>query len=243
MMKTGICCLTIALCIVLSSEVALVCAEEDSKPYPDPGRYEETIQGFENSDKEQAPPRDAIVCIGSSSMRGWHQDMDEDLKPLTVIPRGFGGSNMNDALHYADRIVLPYKPRAVVLYEGDNDVAGGITPEKIKDTFNEFVGKIHAELPETRIYFLSIKPSISRWRIWPQMAEANRLIEQECAERDLLTYIDVATGMLDEEGKPLKNIFKADNLHMNREGYVIWRDAVRPVLIEKELQFESNSGE
>lgn len=106
---------------------------------------------------------------------------------------------MNDALHYADRIVLPYKPRAVVLYEGDNDIAQNISPQKIADTFRQLlVEKIHKKLPECRIYFLSIKPSIRRWDMWPEMQETNRLIGSQCKEDKRLTYVDVASGMLDE---------------------------------------------
>ena len=113
----------------------------DDKPYPSPERFEEAIQRYETEAGENPPPEGAIVCVGSSSMKGWHETIKTDLAPPTLIPRGFGGSNMNDALHYVDRIVLPYRPRAVIVYEGDNDVAQGITPEKIADTFSAFAGK------------------------------------------------------------------------------------------------------
>jgi len=211
---------------------------EGAVEYESPLRFEKAIERFEAGDNKQPPPQGAIVCIGSSSMGGWHGSIKNDLAPLTVIPRGFGGSNMNDALHYAERIVLSYKPRAIVLYEGDNDVAQGIAPEKIADTFRAFVKKVHAELPAARIYFLSIKPSISRWHLWPQMQESNRLIAAECAEDKHLTYVDVASAMLDGQGNPHKGIFQEDNLHMTRSGYVIWRDTLRPVLVEAELRFE-----
>ena len=214
-------------------------AEDDGAiEYPSSERFADAIAAFVAADQQEMPPRKAIVCIGSVSIRGWHEDIYDDLAPLTVIPRGFGGSNMNDALDYADRIVLPYKPRAVILYEGDNDIAQGITPEKIAQTFRAFVEKIHAELPETRIYFLSIKPSISRWHMWPRMQEANALIADECAADERLVYVDVAAGMLDEEGKPRADIFKDDKLHMNRSGYEIWRDILRPVIIKAEWPHE-----
>ena len=171
-------------------------------------------------------------------MRGWHETIRNDLAPLTVIPRGFGGSNMNDALHFADRIVLPYEPRAVVVYEGDNDIAQGIAPEKVADTFRAFVAKVQDESPNCRIYFLSIKPSIRRWSMWPEMKKANSLIDAECAEDKRLTFVDVASGMLDDEGNPRKEIFEKDDLHMTRDGYVIWRNALRPLLLMLELQFE-----
>ena len=184
------------------------------------------------------PPSGGIVCIGSSSMRGWHDTIKEDLAPLSLIPRGFGGSNMNDALHYTDRIVLPYKPRAVVLYEGDNDIAHGISPEKVAEKFQAFSTKVHEALPYCRIYVLSIKPSIRRWALWPKAQTANGLINAQCAKDKRLTFVDLAPGMLDEQGSPRKEIFKEDMLHMTRAGYVIWRDTLRPILLKGELQFE-----
>ena len=211
---------------------------DTEKEYRSPKRFEKAIQRFEAADRKQPPPQDAIVCIGSSSMRGWQGTIRGDLAPLTIIPRGFGGSNMNDALHYADRIVLRYRPRAIVVYEGDNDVAQGIAPEQIADTFRAFVKKVHDELPKCRIYFLSIKPSIRRWSLWPKMQKANSLITAECAKDKRLTFVDVASGMLDGEGKPRKEIFKKDNLHMTRDGYVIWRNALGPILVKAEHQFE-----
>lgn len=206
--------------------------------YPHPERFSDAIQNFEAEDRNQPPPFNAVVCIGSSSMRGWHKDISDDLEPLTIIPRGFGGSNMQDALHYADRIVLPYKPRAIVIYEGDNDIAQGIPPNKIAAMFRLFVKKIHDELPECRIYFLSIKPSILRWKMWPKMMEANNLIATECANENLLTFVDVSSGMFNDNGYPKKDIFKEDNLHMTRTGYLIWKNALKPILLDAELQFE-----
>jgi len=210
----------------------------DGNPYGSPWRFEEHIQRFEASDTERPPPTGAIVCIGSSSIRFWHETIADDLAPLTVIPRGFGGSNMNDALHYADRIVLPYKPRAVVVYEGDNDVAQGVSPTRIAETFGKFVEKVHTQLPECRIYFISIKPSVSRWHLWPGMKEANDLVAARCASDRRLTYVDVASGMLNDEGTPLRSIFMKDNLHMTRDGYIIWRDVLKPVLLKSELKRE-----
>ena len=210
-----------------------------AQSYVNPARFEKAIQKFETSDQTNPPSRGAIVCIGSSSLRVWHRTIKDDLAPLTVIPRGFGGSNMNDALCFADRIVLSYAPRAIVLYEGDNDIAQGIPPQMIAVTFRKFVEKVHQKLPECRIYCLSIKPSISRWNLWPKMEEANGLLVNECEKDKRLTFVDVASGMLDSEGNARKELFLPDNLHMRRAGYVIWRDALRPILVKEELQFES----
>lgn len=211
---------------------------DNGREYRSPERFEKEVQRFEAADKKKPPPQGAIFCFGSSSIRGWHKTIQKDLAPLTIVPRGFGGSTMNDALYYSDRIVLPYKPRAIVVYEGDNDVGQGISPKKIADTFHKFVEKVHKHLPECRIYFLSIKPSISRWRLWPKMKEANSLIAIECSKDKRLTFVDVSSGMLNGEGKPQNKIFKKDKLHMNRYGYVIWLDKLKPILMESELLYE-----
>jgi len=231
--------LALLLLIICAMSTSALSEDEEEKKYRNPDRFENAIAKFEAGDKEQKPPKNAIVGIGSSSMRGWHQMIHEDLSPLTIIPRGFGGSNMNDALHFVDRIVIPYNPRAVLLYEGDNDIAQGITPEKITRTYQAFVNKVHAALPDCRIYFICIKPSVSRWHMWPKMQEANALIEALCQKDKRLFYIDVATGMIGEDGTPRPDIFKKDNLHMVRSGYEIWKEAVRPVLVAQEKKYES----
>jgi len=209
------------------------------KPWPNPGRYEEAIAKFEAADAEAMPPEGAIVGVGSSSMRGWHKSIHEDLAPLTIIPRGFGGSCMNDALAFADRIVINYKPRAILLYEGDNDVAGGWAHDQIVEAYEAFFAKVHAALPETRIYVIAIKPSPSRWKHWPAMQAVNSALAASCARDPRLIFIDVATPMLGADGMPRPDIFLNDNLHMNRAGYEIWTAAVKPVLMEREAGFEA----
>lgn len=209
--------------------------------YPNPTRFESSIRAFEKQDKVTTPPADAIVCTGSSSMRKWHGTIHEDLSPLTVIARGFGGSTMNDLLHYCDRVIIRYQPRAVVIYEGDNDTAAKVSPEKIRDTFIKLAKKIHHKLPKTRIYFLAIKPSVARKRLWPAAKRTNELIAAVCARDKRMTYVDVASPMFDNKGELRQDIFIKDMLHMNRQGYEIWRAVVRPILLERELQFEKTN--
>lgn len=231
-----------ALILILSASFAraAVAAPADpaadvSKPYPQPQRFEKNIRAFELADEKALPAPGGIVCVGSSSMVGWHGSILKDLAPLKVIPRGFGGSNMNDALYYVDRVVTRYRPRAVVLYEGDNDIAQGISPQRIRDTFNTFVAAIHKKLPEARIYVLSIKPSPARLALWPKSVEANLLLRAACAADKRLTYVSTVESMMGTDGKVREDIFKPDRLHMTAAGYALWRDVLRPILLKREV--------
>jgi len=211
---------------------------DEPTAYPDPQRFEKWITAFVEADKNSPLSENGIVATGSSSMVGWHKTIHDDLEPLTIIPRGFGGSNMNDVLYYVDEVVIRHKPRAVLLYEGDNDVAAGINSEKIIATFILLKEKIHSTLPETRIYVLSVKPSISRWAMWPRMQEVNRLLKAECEKDPNLTFIDIASTMLNDKGEPIEKIFVKDMLHMNDMGYRLWSGAVKPVLVGAESKHE-----
>lgn len=228
---------TVLLFLVLF--VSTAWAQESPRPYFDPNRFEEAISAFEQAHAAEPEPEGAVLAIGSSSIRFW-RTIKEDLAPLTIVHRGFGGSTMKDALHYMDRIVIPHKPRAVILYEGDNDLAAfRVTPAVVMENFNAFVAKLQADLPDTRLYVLSIKPSIARMDTWEAMARTNELLAERCAEINDCAYIDVATAMFDRNGELKKDIFVDDNIHMNAAGYDIWTQTVKPVLLEQELAFEA----
>lgn len=214
-------------------------AQPAAPPKIDPLRFTADIEAFEKEDKATPPPKDAIVVTGASSIRRWHPTIKEDLAPLTIIPRGFGGSTMEDALYWLDRVALVYKPRAIVLYEGDNDTGRfKVPPAKIAEQFADIVKRIHAALPKTRIYVIGIKPSVSRWDVWPVSVEANKLLKAIADQDDLVDYIDVATTMLQPDGKVMTDIFVEDNLHLNPKGYKIWSAAVRAVLVPAEQKHE-----
>jgi lysophospholipase L1-like esterase len=206
--------------------------------YPATDRWKTTMGGFQLEDEIIGERPGAIVATGSSSMRFWDHRIHKDLSPLTIISRGFGGSNMNDVLAFLDTLVLKHKPRAVMLYEGDNDVAQGVPVEVILETFGKAIGKIHAQDSNIRIYLLSVKPSISRTEMWPTMLEVNRGLENMAKADQRITYIDVATPMLNADGSIRDDLFVSDQLHMNQMGYDIWRNVVAPVLIENEIRFE-----
>lgn len=202
-----------------------------SAAYPDPDRFAGDIAAFAAADSLSPPPPGETLCIGSSSMRMWGPTIARDLAPLTVVPRGFGGSTMYDVLHFAGRIVLPCQPGTILLYEGDNDIDFGVTPEEFLATFRAFVAVVHRELPDTKIYVLSIKPSGTRWHKWPAMRTANELLTAECAADPGLTYIDVATPMLGQDGSPREELFLPDRLHMNATGYEVWTREVRETML------------
>jgi hypothetical protein len=232
-MRFYLCALVFA-CLPMSA----VNAAAEAAPYPDPLRFAADILAFTTRDQNAPPSSGAVLCLGSSSLRFWHEEMGEDLQPLTLIPRGFGGSTMLDVLYYSYRIVVPYRPRAILLYEGDNDLEAGVSPARFLATVQQFLEILHASLPETRVYILSVKPSPSRWRFWPQMKEANEMLQQMCAADSRLVYLDVATPMLGDGGQPRPEIFLRDKLHMNRQGYAIWTRVVRAGMVEVEAVWE-----
>ena len=139
-----------------------------------------------------------------------------------------------------DRIVTPYQPRAVVLYEGENDIgAYGHTPQQVLDNINRFMDRLWQANPETRLYILSIKPSIYRESSWPQKQAANRLLRERCAQDKRLMFIDTASSMFDTQGELKRDIFMDDKLHMNPAGYAIWTSIIKPLLVRHEGPFEN----
>lgn len=222
---------TAALALALAGlPLGWVTAAESFR-WPDPARLEANIRAFERADSVSPPPHGALVAVGSSSIRLWHDRMGADLAPQIIVPRGFGGSTMRDVLYYVERIVIPYRPTAVLLYEGDNDINDGIPAEEVRATFDTLAARIFAAKSTTRIYVISIKPSPARWSRWPEMARANGLLRKACAAEPRLTFIDVATPMLNARtGRPRRELFGTDSLHLSQAGYDLWARVVRDTL-------------
>jgi lysophospholipase L1-like esterase len=152
----------------------------------------------------------------------------EDFPKLNVINRGFGGSRLEDLVFFAPKIVVPYRPKTIVVYSGENDIEAGQSAENALADFNAFIDIRDARLPGTPVIYLSMKPSLLRWSIWPEMKRANALIAAEAMRRKRVIFVDVAEKMLGTDGKPLSDIFVSDGLHLNAKGYAIFREAVLP---------------
>lgn len=190
-----------------------------------PEQWTKAIDELTRNDHDQPPAPGGVVFVGSSSIVMW-KDLAKDFPDFEVIKRGFGGSELADSVFYADRIVIPYRPRAVVLYAGDNDLAAGKSPETVISDFHAFVDKVHGALPDARIVYIAIKPSPSRWNLRDKITQANRAIADACAHEPYLRFVDIYTPMLGSNGEPRPELFREDKLHMNEKGYALWRPLV-----------------
>lgn len=197
---------------------------------PAPQTWQQDIGALVRDDNVRPPPQHGVLFVGSSSIRFWTPTLARDFPGVPVIDRGFGGSAIADTTYYADRIVIPYHPRVIVMYAGDNDIAEGDTPQQVRDEFVAFVARVRQALPDVAIAYISIKPSPARWALWPRMREANNLIEQWCRTQRRVTFVDVSGRMLGADGTPRRSLFRSDGLHMTPTGYAIWIEALRPLL-------------
>lgn len=191
-------------------------------------RWEPEIRAFEVADRAAPPAKGGIVFTGSSSVRMW--DLAAAFPGAGALNRGFGGSQLADAVAYAGRIVAPYEPRLVVLYAGDNDIAAGKKAEEVAADFTRFAKLVHGWLPKTVILYLSIKPSPQRWALSPEMKKANRLIQAAVKKGKRLKYLDVSTPLLGKDGTPRPELYLADGLHLSPEGYAVWNGLLAPLL-------------
>lgn len=211
---------TLSLCFV---------ARLVAEPPPPSAKWEKDISAYEAADRQRPPEKGGIVFVGSSSIRLW-KTLAEDFPHHRVFNRGFGGSQMNDSAYFAERIILPYEPRMVVVYAGGNDLNAGKTPEQILSAFQALVKKVRAALPETTIAYISIAGNPKRWAQVERVKAANALIQDYVAKNRGLKYIDVFSPMLGADGLPLPDIFVADRLHMNAKGYALWTKIIGQTL-------------
>jgi len=192
-------------------------------------RFEKKVLEYEAADQASAPPRNAILFAGDSQFYRWNT-IHEDLPGYTLINRGIDSFQFPDLLRYIDRLVLPYRPRLIVLHVGGNDVHNGRTPALLLADFQEFVTKVHARLPDVRIVFSSITPGPGRWDEAPQRIEANRVIQRYIATQPNLDFIDLWSAMLNPDGQPREELWVEDRVHPNHAGYLIRVRLTRPLL-------------
>jgi lysophospholipase L1-like esterase len=231
-------CVTVLVAVLLITGSASLVAQQPAWPtvanreVRPPQTWEDAIRKFEAADKQTPVPPNGIVFIGSSSIVRW--DLAKYFPELgaRAINRGFGGSVAADATYYVDRIVIPYKPRTVVYYSGDNDVESPITADQIAAEFVNFEQQVHKALPDARIIFISIKPSLRRWAFQDKMNAANATVKAHTGSGRNMTYLDVVAPMLGVDGKPKPELFVNDGLHMTPDGYDVWTAALKPLLLD-----------
>ena len=213
--------LPFALILALASPAA-------AQPAPGPERFAPEIEAFAAADRAQPPAPCGFLFVGSSSIRFW-RTLAVDMAPVPVINRGFGGSTVADVDAWFDKVVTPYRPRAILFYAGENDISAGKPPAEVAADFARFMNLKTKALGETPVWFISLKPSKLRWAQLARQGEVNDAVKALAAKRHDLRYIDVVPTMI-EAGKP-KEIFIGDGLHMTPEGYVLWTDVIRPVVV------------
>ncbi len=199
-------------------------------------RFEKEIAAFEEEDRRSPPQSGVILFAGSSSITRWNRRLSTDMAPLRVVGRGFGGSTMADLLGVWERIIPPWQPNAVVVYEGDNDLAGGRLVEEVREDFEHFFTALFSWRPGLRVYVLAVKFSPIRRSLWPLMRSLNAVLEARCRFDSRLMFIDTAASLMDHAGEPRLEFYAADGLHLSEAGYAAWREVIRPVLMRWELQ-------
>ncbi len=205
--------------------LATICSCSEKKKNP----FQEEIEAYSKSDDDSFPPTNAILFVGSSSFRLWH-NIEKYFPDHTIINRGFGGSGLNDLILYEKKIITPYKPKQIIIYCGENDIAMGATATEVLVRFTELFNTIKRQLPGVSVAFVSIKPSPSRAKYQRIIEDANIMIRQFLSSYPETVYVDVYHPMLDDEGNPRKELFVEDDLHMNEKGYELWREAILPYL-------------
>jgi len=193
-----------------------------------PPKWDAAFAAFAADDVAHPHPAGGVLFVGSSSIRLWSNLQDQFKDLPVVIKRGFGGSQLSDCVKNLSRLVLRYRPHTVLVYAGDNDLAAGTAPQEVLHRFTAFVDGVHRELPQTRIVYISIKPSPSRIRLLSKIRETNTLIEDYADNADEVDYIDVFTPMLDASGQPRSELFRDDALHLNAQGYALWKRIIGP---------------
>jgi lysophospholipase L1-like esterase len=211
------------LCVVLLFVYTLHAQEKHA--------HENEVKNLVLQDSLIKNRKDIMLFTGSSSFRLW-PDLQADFPDKNVLNRAFGGSTMRDLLYFADQVIIPYNPKAIFIYEGDNDLGyAKATPEQIFASADSLLAIIRAKLPKTiQIYFISPKPSIVRWQLKDQYIDFNKKLKVWTQSKKNVYFIDVWAPMLNPDGSLRTELFIEDGLHMNRKGYDIWRTVIQQYL-------------
>lgn len=193
--------------------------------------WEGEISKFEHLDSIETYPDDAILFVGSSSIRLW-STLAQDMAPFSVIRRGYGGAKLSDLAVYAERIIYPHQCRAIVMFIA-NDITGSEedkSPKEVVRLFRNVLKTIREKYPDTPVFWIAITPTALRWEVWPAIAEANRLIEEFCMKNDNSYFIRTDYAFLNASYQPNEELFLPDRLHLNAQGYAVWADIIRKEL-------------
>jgi lysophospholipase L1-like esterase len=214
---------------------SFVTAEFRKLASDDPLVWQKDIEAFQEKDFESPPTADAVLFVGSSSIRFW-STLEQDMDPIPVIKRGFGGAKLSDVIYYVDSIIIPYQPKSIVLFAGTNDITGrenDKSAQQIADDFIKLAGIIAEALPETVLYYLPITPTTSRWDIWPEADKANQFIREYASGNEKVYFIEATPYFIDEEGNPREELLLWDGIHLNKAGYAIWASIIKNKLIKE----------
>ncbi|MDM0104809.1 SGNH/GDSL hydrolase family protein [Variovorax sp. J22R24] len=203
-------------------------------------RWRSELDAFTSADRAALPASDGVLFVGSSTIRMWPNIAQDFRQQPVVINRGFGGSTMADCSLFVHELVVRYKPRLVLVYAGDNDLAEGRTPLQILESFAHFTNTVRSELPNTRIAYISVKPSPSREKLLPQVRETNNVIAAYLRRLPNSEYIDVFTPMMGADGRPRAELFRGDQLHMNDEGYRLWQSVIAQYLPDPSTRVDAS---
>jgi len=188
-------------------------------------KWEKEVAAIEKRQAEHPPSKGGIVFAGSSTVRLW--DLAKSFPDWKATNSGFGGSEIRDVTHFADRLVFKHQPRAILFYAGDNDVNSGRTPDQVLADFRAFAEAARRKVPKARVYFIAIKPSPARWSKFETQSKANGLVKEFCARDDRLAFIDVVPPLLGKGGQPREELYGKDRLHLSPAGYEVLTEAVR----------------
>ncbi len=208
--------------------------ERSATPYAaghDYAKWEKEVAAYEAADRQGPPPKGGILFIGSSTIRLW-TTLAEDYPDHKVINRGFGGTEIVDSTHFADRLIFPHEPKQIFLRAGGNDIHAGRTPEEVAYDFAEFVRVVHARLPKTEILYIAVSPAPARWGETDKYRELNRLIREMALKMPRVGFVDSFDVSLSPDGQARPELFVKDRLHFSPEGYKLLAERVRPFLAQ-----------